>query len=118
MDPKDGKYLAITSHIFFLMATFKAYGSSWGQILNLSLNCNLYHSCGKAGSVNPLQWARDQTCASTVNRDTAVRFLTHSTSARTPTSHRRNSPKKPAVTLHSRKVFMVLRQLLFVMMLL
>ena len=40
-------------------------------------------SCGNAGSFNPLCQARDRTCTSAVIQATAVRFLTHCTTART-----------------------------------
>ena len=47
------------------------------QGLNLSCICDLQFSCGNAGSFNPLPWAENQTCTSTMTQAAAIRFLTH-----------------------------------------
>ena len=44
----------------------------------------LHHSCGNAGSFNPLHWAGAQTCISAVTQATVAGFLIHCTTAGTP----------------------------------
>ena len=50
----------------------------------LQLCCDLHHSCGNAGSFNPLFWAGEWTHATTVTRAAAVRFLTQWATVGTP----------------------------------
>ena len=63
------------------MATLLASGSSqardWIQAAAVT-----YASA--AQSFNPLHWARDWTCTSTVTQAAAVKFLTHCTTVGTP----------------------------------
>ena len=56
-----------------------------GQGFYLSHSCDLHGSCSITGSFNPLLWAEDRTCTSTVTQATAVRFLTYCATAGTPT---------------------------------
>ena len=56
-----------------------------GQGLNLSHSYSLCCSCDNAGSFYPLYQARDQTPAPQQTQATAVGFLTHCTTAGTPT---------------------------------
>ena len=59
------------------------YGCSHGiwkfpsQGSNPSGSCDLCLSCGHTGCFNPLCWAKDWTCTSSVTWATAVGFLTH-----------------------------------------
>ena len=55
-----------------------------GQGLNPRHSCYLHHSCGNAGSFNPLHGAGDRTRTSTVSQASAVRLLS-------PLHHSRNS---------------------------
>ena len=55
-----------------------------GQGLNPSHHCNLHHSYSNSRFSNPLNQARDQTCASTMTPATAIRFLTYYTRVETP----------------------------------
>ena len=57
-----------------------------GERLNPSHSCNLCCNCSSAGFFNPLHQAGDQTHASPVTCATAVRFLTHCATVRTPKS--------------------------------
>ena len=71
---------------FFFFFTCHTY-SMWtflGQGFNLSHSCDLCHSCGNAGSFNPLHQAGDRTQAYAAARVTAVGFLTHCTTLGTP----------------------------------
>ena len=66
------------------MATPVGHGSSLGQGLNQSHNCKLHHSCGNAGSFNPLCQAGIKPSTSTLSQATEVRLLTHCARAGTP----------------------------------
>ena len=55
------------------------------QGLNQSHSCNQSCSCSNARCFNPLHWARNQTCTSAATQAIAVGFLTHCTTAGTPT---------------------------------
>ena len=72
--------LICTINLYINFKMFKFYGYShgiWkflGQWSNLSCSCelcwswDLCHSCSNAGSFNPLNWGRDQICASVVTK--------------------------------------------------
>lgn len=66
------------STLFIYLATPEAYRSCLGHRSNLSC------SCSNAVSFNPLCLARDWTRASAATHATAVRFLTHCPTVRTP----------------------------------
>ena len=70
---------------FFLFLYGSTHGiwKSPGQELNLSHSYDLHHSCGNAGSFNPLYWAGDRTQASVATQGAAVRFLIHYATAGT-----------------------------------
>ena len=45
-----------------------------GQGSDPSYSCNLRHSCGHAGSFNPLCWAGDRTCVLVLQRHRYLEF--------------------------------------------
>ena len=69
--------------LFYFMATPTTM-EVLGQGLNLSHSCYLHCSYSNARSFNPLCQARNGTHTSATTQATAVGFLTHCTTPRTP----------------------------------
>ena len=81
---RESFYLFSFSLFFFFHGSTQSRWKFPGQGLNPSRSCNLCCSSSSAVSSNPLCWARDQTCTSSVTQATEVRFLTHCATVETP----------------------------------
>ena len=68
----------------FLYGCTRGMWNFLSQELNLSYSCRPHPSYSNARSFKLLHWAGDQTHTSTANQATAVGFLTHGATARTP----------------------------------
>lgn len=67
------------------MASPTAYGSSWGQGLNISHSCALPHiAAAMLDPFNPLCRARVWTCTSASTQAAALRFFTYCSTLGTP----------------------------------
>ena len=74
-------HVSIQIDLGFSFNFLKFYGCTQGiwrcQGLSLTCSCDLWCSCGNAGSFNPLHQAGDGTCTSAVTWAIGVKFLTH-----------------------------------------